>query len=219
MRVSIFTASAIGYVDNPEALYARGLAWGLAERGHTVRMLEERRNPALLRTLELAGPAASRHVFERFPAVLIHSFEPRRGGRLMEWVARELSLCDLALAVHGLPVELARWIANLDHANLTRAFVTYRPESLSVVEATELELERFDLLFAAGPPPSSLSWEPLWRGLAPQDAALALAANATDAAGLHPVEVAGKLEEAVQRVAEEKLARLVSRRPRPNGSG
>jgi hypothetical protein len=218
VRVAIFTASAIGYVDNPEALYARGLAWGLAERGHSVRMLEERRNPALLRTLERAGSSASRHAFEQFPGVLMHSFEPRSGARLMEWVARELSLSDLALAVHGLPVELARWIANLDHPNLTRAFITYRPESLTPQLVDELELRSFDLLFAAGLPPDGLAWEAIARCLAPQDAATAAAGHATSGSDATPDDVARSLEEFVQLARDRKSERL-NRPLRPYGSG
>ncbi|MEZ4522362.1 MAG: hypothetical protein R3A46_12070 [Thermomicrobiales bacterium] len=170
-RIAIFTASAIGYVDYPEALYARSLAWGLHERGHTVRMLEERRNPTLRRTLEAVGSGASRHIYEAFPGVLIHSFEPRSGAPLMEWIARELSLVDLAIAIDGLPDEVARWIANLDHRDLTRAFLTYRPDDLTDERAGELELERYDRIFATSQPVASVRWEPLKISIAEQDAA------------------------------------------------
>jgi hypothetical protein len=196
--VAIFSASAIGYVDNPEALYARAMAWGLHQRGHTVRMLEERRNPALRRTLESVGAGASRQAFESFPGILIHSFEPRRGPQLMEWVARELSLVDLAIAIDGLPVELTRWIANLDHARLARAFVTYRPDELTDERAVELELDRFDLVLASGSPQARLPWHALPQSIAPQD----LEAIPHD---YLPVP------ELPSRVAPEKLARELER--------
>lgn len=134
-------------------------------------MLEERRNPALRRTLETVGAAASRQVFENFRDIMIHSFEPRTGPALMEWVIRELSSSDLVIAIDGMPVELTRWIANLDHAVLTRAFVTYRPETLTVERAAELEVERFDVVLASGPPAVELDWEQITPVLAPQDRA------------------------------------------------
>lgn len=147
------------------------MAWGLHERGYHVRMLEERRNPILRRTLEAVGSTVSRHVYETFPGVLIHSFEPRSGAQLMEWVARELSLVDLAIAVDGLPVELARWIANLDHPMLTRVFVTFRPEQLTTERIAELELDRYDRIFATAGPAAEIAWEHLKVAIAPQDLA------------------------------------------------
>ncbi len=167
--MAIFSASAIGYVDNPEALYARAIGWGLHERGHHVRMLEERRNPMLRKTLETVGSDASRAVFEKFPGVLVHGFEPRRGAPLMEWLARELSLVDLAIVVDGLPTEVARWIANLDHRALHRAFVTYRPEELTDERAAEIELERFDTVFSTSAPAASTPWVEIQKSIAPQD--------------------------------------------------
>lgn len=168
-RIAIFTASAIGYVDNPEALYARALGWGLHRRGHRVRMLEERRNSMLRRTLEVVGAAASRAAYENFPGILIHAFEPRTGAALMEWIARELSLVDLAIVVDGVGTEIARWIANLDHERLVRAYATYRPDDLTAERAVELELERYDAVFASSAPVAPVEWTFLPRAIAPQD--------------------------------------------------
>lgn len=166
-------------------------------------MLEERRNPALRRTLEAVGATASRLAFEKFPGIMIHSFEPRTGPALMEWVIRELSSSDLAIAIDGLPVELARWIANLDHAVLTRAFVTYRPETLTAERASELELERYDFVLASGPPVAELAWSEITPVLAPQDRASIPAAHlpsgAPDSRDLLD-EVAAKFEQLVELV-------------------
>lgn len=167
--MAIFSASAVGYVDNPEALYARAIAWGLHQRGHYVRMLEERRNPVMRKTLETIGAAASRTVYEQFPGILIHGFEPRSGAALMEWLARELSLADLAIAVDGVPTEVARWIANLDHRKLQRVYVTYRPDELTADRAAEVELDRYDGVFASGSPAADVSWTPIQPSIAPQD--------------------------------------------------
>ena len=168
-RVAIFSESAIGYVHNPEALYARAIAWGFHQQGRHVRMLEERRNAALRRTLESVGSAASRHAFEAFPGILIHSFEPRSGASLMEWVSRELSLVDLAIAIDGAGEELTRWIANLDHRTLTRIFVTYRPNELTGERAGQLELERFDAVFASSEPAAGIKWLAVGRSITEQD--------------------------------------------------
>lgn len=156
-------------MHNPEALYARAIAWGFHQQGRHVRMLEERRNAALRRTLESVGGAASRHAFEAFPGILMHSFEPRSGASLMEWVARELSLVDLAIAIDGAGEELTRWIANLDHSTLTRIFVTYRPNELSKERVGQLELARFDAVFAPSEPAARIEWRPVGRSIAQQD--------------------------------------------------
>ena len=134
-------------------------------------MLEERRNPSLRRTLEEVGSGASRHVYEAFSGVLFHSYEPKTGATLMEWLARELSLVDLAIAVDGLPLEVARWIANLAHPDMRRAYVTYRPEDLSAERAGELEIERYDAILASGEPAADLVWIPVRKSIAPQDRA------------------------------------------------
>ena len=168
-RIGIFTHSAVGYVENPEALYSRAIAWGLHERGHQVRMLEERRNPSLRKTLEVVGSGASRHVYEAFSGVLIHSYEPKRGAPLMEWLARELSLVDLAIAIDGLSVETARWIANLSHPDTRRAFLTYRPGELTPARAAEIEIERYDAVLASSAPAVNIAWLPIKKSIAPQD--------------------------------------------------
>ncbi|MFW6074552.1 MAG: hypothetical protein ACOC9Y_03090, partial [Chloroflexota bacterium] len=94
MRITFFPASAIGHVGYPEAILIRGLAHGLLEQGHDVRLVEERRNPVLTRSLEHEGSAVSRHVFDAHPTLAIHTFTPRTGAPLMEWISRELSLVD-----------------------------------------------------------------------------------------------------------------------------
>jgi len=132
-------------------------------------MLEERRNATLRRTLETVGGAASRIVYEHFPGVLVHAFEPRSGAPLMEWLARELSLVDLAIAIDGLPTEVARWIANLDHRDLRRVFVTFRPDELTPGRAIESELERYDAVFASGQPGAELLWTPIRKTIVQQD--------------------------------------------------
>jgi len=132
-------------------------------------MLEERRNPVLRKTLEVAGSAASRAVYDNFPGILVHGFEPRRGAPLMEWLARELSLVDLAIAIDGLPTEVARWIANLDHRSLRRVYVTYRPERLTEERAAEIELERYDATFATSAPEASRPWIQIHKSIAEQD--------------------------------------------------
>lgn len=87
----------------------------------------------------------------------------------MEWLARELSLVDLAIAIDGLPTEVARWIANLDHPELQRVFLTYRPDELTPERAEEIELERYDGVFASGSPVADIEWTPIGRAIAPQD--------------------------------------------------
>ncbi len=165
----IFSQSAIGYVGNQEALFARGLAWGLHQRGHIVRMLEERRNPALQRTLRAVGASASRQAFDDFPGIHIHSFEPRSGAALMEWIARELSQVDLAIVVDGLPNEVTRWVANLDHRLIVRVFVTFRPNDLNDERAQNLELPRYDLIFSSSQPEASIEWQAIQPTVAPPD--------------------------------------------------
>lgn len=162
MRVTFFPESAIGYVDYPEALLTRGLAAGLTERGHDVRIVEQRKNPALTRTLTTAGSAASRHAYERFPGVLMHSYQPRSGAPLMEWISRELSLIDVAVAVHGVQEEVARWIANLSHPTLVRLYLTFDAELLDARLAESLELDKYDGVIApVAPNGVEVDWYPV----------------------------------------------------------
>jgi len=132
-------------------------------------MLEERRNPTLRKTLEVVGSEAHRAAHEGFHGILIHAFEKRTGASLMEWLARELSLVDLAIAVDGLPIEVGRWIANLDHRALQRVFISYRPERLTQAQISEMELDRYDQIFASSRPAADVSWQPIHKAIAPQD--------------------------------------------------
>lgn len=172
MRITFFPASAIGYLEYPEALFTRGLAQGLAAQGADIRIVEERKNPAVRRTLAEVGSDAFRRVHQKFPNVPVHGFEPRTGAKLMEWLSRELSLIDVAVAVNGLPDELCRWIANLDHESLTRVYMTFRPEELTSDRAEQLELERFDMIACVTAPEADVRWQLIAPTLAPADGEL-----------------------------------------------
>lgn len=174
MNVTFFPASALGYVDYPEGLFTRGLAAGLLARGHDVRIVEERKNPVMTRTLKVDGAAAARRLYDEFPELLVHSYEPRTGGRLMEWLSRELSLIDVAVAVDGLPEVVARWIANLTHPALTRVYLTFRPETLDAETVARLELDKYDRILTTGEPATSIDWSPILPTLARQDRAAGL---------------------------------------------
>ena len=177
------------------------MAIGFSELGYAVRMLEERRNATLKRTLETVGSNASRHVYSSFPEILIHSFEPRTGALLMEWLARELSVSDYAIVVNGVPVELARWVANLDHKSLGRAYVTYRPEEMTDDRRSELELDLYDGIFATSAPPASIDWRRIERAIASRDL------EHIDPAFLPPMKV-GDTQADPATVAQEILRKL-----------
>lgn len=87
----------------------------------------------------------------------------------MEWLARELSLVDLAIVVDGAPVDVVRWIANLDHQELSRVFLTYQPETLTDHRATELEISRYDAVYSTSTPQAAIDWLPIGFSIAPQD--------------------------------------------------
>ncbi|HUG16354.1 MAG TPA: hypothetical protein VMM78_15225 [Thermomicrobiales bacterium] len=148
LRVTFFTGSVIGYVDNPAALLTRGLAHGLALRGHDVRVVESRRNPAFVRTMEQAGAAAARHFFDAFPTIQYHTYEPRSGASLLEWVTREIALLDVAVAVGGLDRELCRWIANVSRQRLLRAYLPWTLADVAPKRLLELEIALFDAVLA-----------------------------------------------------------------------
>lgn len=169
MNVTFFPASALGYVDYPEGLFTRGLAAGLLARGHDARIVEERKNPVMTRTLKAEGASAARRLYNEFPELLVHGYEPRTGSRLMEWLSRELSMIDVAVAVDGLPEEVARWIANLSHPTLTRVYLTFKPDALDSELVTRLELDKYDRILATGEPATPLDWSPILPTLARQD--------------------------------------------------
>jgi hypothetical protein len=110
LRVTLFPGSIVGYAVHPEALLTRGLAHGLAERGHDVRIVEERQNDLLKRTLLEVGAGPSRHFHDHFKKFQYHTYEPRTGAQLLEWVTRELALIDVGVAVDGVEQELCRWL-------------------------------------------------------------------------------------------------------------
>lgn len=169
MNVTFFTESVVGFVENPTAIYTRGLAHGLSLRGNEIRIVEERQNAAFARTLRVVGAEASRHFHDSFRTFQHHTYEPRHGAPLLEWVTRELSLIDVAVAVAGIEPELCRWLANVSREGLVRAYLAFEPERLTddVVEA--LELERFDLILAPGQPAANIAWRPIVRGVAGYD--------------------------------------------------
>lgn len=171
MNITFFPASALGYVDYPEGLFTRGLAAGLLALGHDVRIVEERKNAVMTRTLKADGAAAARRLYEEFPELLVHSYEPRTGGRLLEWLSRELSLIDVAVAVDGLPDEVARWIANLTHPTLTRLYLTFKPQLLDAETVARLELDKYDRILGTGEPAAPIDWSPILPTLARQDRA------------------------------------------------
>lgn len=169
LKITFFVNSIIGYVDNPAAIYTRGLAHGLALRGNDIRVVEERQNAKLTRTLQATGSQAARHVYESFPLIQYNTFEPRTGARLLEWVTRELALIDVAVAVQGLGDELCRWIANVTRDNLTRAYLAWNPEDLTTERAAYLELDKYDLILATDQPRADIEWTPVRPTMATQD--------------------------------------------------
>ncbi len=169
MHITFLPGSVVGYVGYPEALFVRGLATGLVERGHRIRILEERQNEFLKRTLLDAGAEPSRHFHQQFPNLMYHTFEPRSGAPLLEWVLGELSMVDVAVAVDGIGNELCRWIANLTETRLIRAYMTFNPDELTSEKAGSLELEKYDLILAPSRPAAQLPWSEIPPALASQD--------------------------------------------------
>jgi hypothetical protein len=169
MKVTFFAESVVGYVENPAAIYTRGLAHGLSLRGNDVRIVEERQNAAFTRTLRAVGAEASRYFYDSFTTFQHHTYEARRGAPLLEWVTRELSLIDVAVAVAGIESELCRWLANVTREGLTRAYLTFEPESLTDDVVAALELERFDLILALRQPVAAIPWRPFAAAVAGYD--------------------------------------------------
>lgn len=170
MRITFFAPTVIGYLAWPDALYARGLASALACAGHDVRVLEERRNRYFVETLRGAGAQPVRHFDAHFPHVQHHTYEPLHGARLLEWVAREVALLDVAVVVAGADDELTGWVANLTRAGLTRVFLAFdalreRPHALN--------LSLFDGVLAPYPVDGAANWRFLPRTIAPADGTLA----------------------------------------------
>jgi hypothetical protein len=164
VKVTFFAGSVVGYHENPAALLTRGLAHGLALRGNDVRVVEERQNHAFARTLRAHGAGAARHFHDHFGLIQHHTFEPRSGAPLLEWVSREIALIDVAVAVEGVGDELCRWLANVTRLGLTRAYLAWHPEHLSAERSAHLEIERFDLILA---PTEPLTTTPGWGRVEP----------------------------------------------------
>lgn len=201
MKFTFFAGSVVGYVQNPTAIYTRGLAHGLSLRGNEIRVVEERQNAAFARTLRAVGSVAARHVHDKFRTFQHHTYEARRGGQLLEWVTREMALIDAAVAVAGLDPELCRWLANVDRDGLVRAYLTFEPETLTDDAAAALELEKFDLILAPSKPVAAIAWQPIELAVAAQDRALTDAASIPQAlaAAADPIRAAEVFEAALTR--------------------
>lgn len=172
MKWTFFTASVTGYVSHPEALFTRALGSALAKRGEMVRLIEPRQNEHYVSTLEQERAPAARVMFDAFPEVQHHTFEMRRGPRLFEWLAREIALIDVAVAVDGIDAELVRWLANLNQPNLLRLFQTYRPDALTHAQREKLELDQFNGCLASGAPDdATLPWQLVRPSIAEPDLA------------------------------------------------
>jgi hypothetical protein len=194
VKVTFFAGSVVGYVENPTAIYTRGLAHGLSLRGNEIRIVEERQNAAYTRTLRAVGADAARHFHDTFKVFQHHTYEPRRGSQLLEWVTRELSLIDVAVAVAGIEPELCRWLANVSRDGLVRAYLTFEPELLTDEVVAALELERFDVILAPRQPAASIAWRPIVAGVAAQDRIPAILKSITaptdeEADPIHAAEV------------------------------
>lgn len=138
-------------------------------RGNSVRIVEQRRNHALARTLRQTGSGASRHFYEQFRDIQLVTYEPRSGAHLLEWVTRELALIDVAVAVGDIDDELCRWIANVTRERLTRVYLTWEPEELTAERVEQLELGLFDLILAPSAPSAPVAWLEVPRVVAPAD--------------------------------------------------
>lgn len=200
MKITLFPGSIVGYAAHPEALLTRGLAHGLAERGHDVRIVEERQNELLKRTLLEVGSEPSRHFHDHFKKFQYHTYEPRTGAQLLEWVTRELALIDVSVAVDGVEQELCRWLGNVNRAGLIRAFLTYDPDSLDSHRAAALDIDKYDIVIAPSRPAADLPWTELPLALAPQDDLESIRSFVPEqllAARRDPVEVAQLFEQVI----------------------
>lgn len=162
MKITFFPGSVVGYIDHPQAILTRGLAYGLAQRGNDVRIVEERQNEILKRTLLAIGAGPSRHFHEQFlPNLQYHTYEPRTGAPLLEWVTRELALIDVGVAVDGVEQELCRWLGNVNREGLIRAYLTFDPGALTDERARQLDIDKYDIVIAPSKPAADLPWSEL----------------------------------------------------------
>jgi hypothetical protein len=171
LRITFFPGSIVGYVDYPQAILTRGLAHGLAGHGNDVRIVEERQNALLTNTLLTQGAGPSRHFHDNFRQFQYHTYEPRTGTQLLEWVTRELALIDVSVAVDGVEQELCRWLGNITRAGLIRAFLTFDPEGLTDERASALDIDKYDIVIAPGKPAADVPWSELPPSVAPADGA------------------------------------------------
>jgi hypothetical protein len=147
-------------------------------RGNEVRVVEERQNQAFTRTLRQVGAGPARHFHDTFRAIQHHTYEPRTGAPLLEWVTREIALIDVAVAVEGLGRELCRWLANVSRDGIVRAYLTFDPDGLTNDTAAALELDKLDLVLAPSRPAATLRWKAVPLAIAEADRAAGLLPNA-----------------------------------------
>lgn len=173
MRITFFAPTIVGYLGWPDALYLRGLAGGLADARHDVRVVEERRNPHLTTTLRQLGSAPERAFYDIFPHLQRNTFDPRRGAQLLEWFTREIALLDVAVVVDGIDEQLVQWLAEIHLDGLTRLFIRFG--STGARHAAEV-LSGFDAVLSPEQPLELDNWRRLPLTLAELDTPLVVGA-------------------------------------------
>ncbi len=177
MNFTFLPGSIVGFVGYPEALFVRSLASGLTEAGHQVRVVEQRRNQYIEETLRSEGSEAYRQIHTEFQSIQFHTYEPRTGPRLLEWVSREMALSDVIVAVNGIPQELCRWIANLEQPGSIRMFMTYRPDELTDGFIRDYEIDKFEAVLTTGLPASNIETILIHPSIEPSDISFVPAAR------------------------------------------
>ncbi len=126
-RWVVFVRSLVAVDEHPPAQTFRFLGRFLAQRQQELVFLEERGNPLTVRALRRRGAAALRELATHWPELRYHTFEPRHGADLVEWLGRTLATADLALVELGVSEELTYWVGQLTRPHLQTFLVDLSP--------------------------------------------------------------------------------------------
>ena len=114
LRFVAYSGSILADIDNPLATSIRAMLAALAQLGHEVVHLEQRKNPLLMRQLDVRGSAAMREFARVLPQVPYRQVDPVPRRERGVGVARDIATADIVLAYPGTPESILEELASLN---------------------------------------------------------------------------------------------------------
>ncbi|CAN5898119.1 hypothetical protein BH24CHL4_BH24CHL4_23120 [soil metagenome] len=129
LRLVFFGLSIVSDWENAAATSHRALLRALAERGHQVVFLEERRNAPTVGLLKQRGAAPHKAFDRNYPDVPYRTYELPPQREMDVWLGREASTADAIVAFSGTPVPCFEGLLRLEAGHTLRLMERPAPET------------------------------------------------------------------------------------------